>query len=368
MGLKCKLVNYLPQVTISFFTFSIMVRMLALGLVSVASSSGVPPTLQEFVDLAISDPEAAVAAIREMDFPMVQEIAMPTLEAVAASGNGLPTVVGHGMGDSCFNRGMKSITKGIANKTGTYATCIPTGGNVLSDTINGFLKTMDNSIDYWNEKIQADPKLANGFNCIGFSQGNSQCRGYIQKYNNPPVANFISVHGTVMGVQAFPGCFSQEKKLGLLCRTFAEVLGDLAYNPLVQGILYQANYYREETKVGTAAYLKNSQIAQWNNENPANVNAQYKANFIKTKYAMVKAAGDSMVYPNQGEQWGDIENGKISEYADTAMYAQDLFGLKTVDEAGGIALEQTSGDHLQFTSEELYGWVGKYFMSSDVIV
>merc|ERR1719399_2533237 len=117
-----------------------------------------------------------------MPFPIVQEIAMPAMQALEASqANGLPTVVGQGM----------------AAKTGTYATCIPTGGNVLSDTINGFLKTMDNSIDYWAEKIRADPQLANGFNCIGFSQGNSQCRGYIQKYNDPPVANFISVRGYI---------------------------------------------------------------------------------------------------------------------------------------------------------------------------
>jgi len=345
-----------------------MVRILALGLVSVACADELPPTLQEFVDLAINDPEAAVEEIRKMDFPTVQEIAMPTLAAVEASGNGLPTVVGHGMGDSCFNRGMKSITQGIAAKTGTYAVCIPTGGNVLSDTINGFLKTMDNSIDYWAEKIRADPQLANGFNCIGFSQGNSQCRGYIQKYNDPPVSNFISVHGTVMGVQAFPQCFTQEKKLGLLCRTFAEVLGDLAYNPLVQNVLYQANYYREQHKVGGKAYLKNSAIAQWNNENPDNVNQTYKDNFVKVRYAMVKAAKDSMVYPNQGEQWGDIEDGVITEYTGTAMYEQDLFGLKTVDQAGNIFLEETSGDHLQFTNDELLGWVEKYFMNSEVTV
>jgi len=265
---------------------------------------------------------------------------------------------------------MKSITQGISQKTGTYATCIPTGGNVASDTINGFLKTMDSSIDYWAEKIRADPKLANGFNCVGFSQGNSQCRGYIQKYNDPPVNTFLSVHGTVMGVQAFPGCSTQGKELGLICKTFAEVLGDLAYNPIVQGILYQANYFRDASKASGPGYLKHSQIAQWNNENPKTFNQTLKDNFAKTKYAMVKAAKDSMVYPNQGEQWGAIEdNGKkIQEMTETKFYQQDLFGLKTVDEANPISFEETSGDHLQFTHEELYGWVEKYLMSSDVIV
>ena len=52
---------------------------------------------------------------------------------------------------------------------------IPTGGNVLSDAMDVFLKTMDNSIDYWAEEIRADLQLANDFNCIGVSQDNSQC-------------------------------------------------------------------------------------------------------------------------------------------------------------------------------------------------
>jgi len=84
----------------------------------------------------------------------------------------------------------------------------------------------------------------------------------------------------------------------------------------------------------------------------------------------VRAAGDSMVYPNEGEQWGAIEdNGKaIQSMTETKFYKQDLFGLKTVDEAGSIFFEETSGDHLQFTNDELYGWVEKYFMNSDVTV
>jgi hypothetical protein len=37
-------------------------------------------------------------------------------------------------------------------------------------------------VDVFAAKIRADPKLANGFNAVGFSQGNSLIRGYIQKY------------------------------------------------------------------------------------------------------------------------------------------------------------------------------------------
>ena len=49
------------------------------------------------------------------------------------------------------------------------------------DTINGFLLDMDSSVDVFAEKIKADENLEGGFNAIGFSQGNSLIRGYIQK-------------------------------------------------------------------------------------------------------------------------------------------------------------------------------------------
>merc|ERR1712193_289204 len=119
---------------------------------------------------------------------------------------------------------------------------------IVTDTLNGFLMNMDKSVDVFAEKIRADTNLAGGFNAIGFSQGNSLIRGYIEKYNNPPVSTFISVHGTVMGVAAFPSCFQQGKPLGLICKALAEGLGDLAYNGLVQNILFQAGYYRDAAR------------------------------------------------------------------------------------------------------------------------
>jgi len=344
-----------------------MVRSFLL-LAAVAAADEVPPNLQAFMDLAKNDPEAAVEEIKASPLAaIVREVEEP--EEVG-DGTALPTVVGHGMGDSCFNPGMQSITRAIGKRTGSYARCIPTAGNFLTDTIDGFLKNMDDSIDYWAEKIKADEKLKDGFNCIGFSQGNSQCRGYIERYNGmegyPVVKNFISVHGTVMGVGAFPGCFQQGKPLGLLCKAFAEVLGDLAYNPLVQGILYQANYFRDASKASGPGYKAHSQIAQWNNEGNK-VTAQYKDNFLKVeKFGMVKAAQDSMVYPNEAEHWGSVEdNGsKVQTMKETKFYQQDLFGLKTADEAGRIFFEETSGDHLDFSNAELYSWVDKYFIGT----
>ena len=85
-----------------------------------------------------------------------------------------------------------------------------------------------------------------------------------------------------------------------------EVLGDLAYNKLVQDILFQANYYRDPAKTSDASYLKNSRLARWNNE--GEVNATYVANWAKTdNFIWVEGTLDTVVWPRQGEQWGAMD-------------------------------------------------------------
>ena len=286
----------------------------------------------------------------------------------------LPTVTAHGMGDSCFNPGMQQITQLIGNTTGSYAVCVPTGDNKEQDTERGFLYAMDASVDVFAKKIRADPKLAGGFNAAGFSQGNSLIRGYIHKYNDPPVSTFLSVHGTVMGVAGFPQCnpaptaSAEKKEKGILapfCDMVDELLGVAAYFKATQDILFQAGYFRDPLRVNSAEYKANSQIAQWNGEGP-NFNQTFKENFVKVKrFAMIKALGDTMVYPNAGEWWGAFAPGtfhKTLAMNETELYQKDLFGLKTVDQAGKILFNTTAGNHLKFTEEQLLWWVAHYFL------
>lgn len=284
----------------------------------------------------------------------------------AASAAHLPTVFMHGMGDSCFNPGMKDITQKTGEHLGSYSVCVPTGDTLGKDTDNGFFMTMDKNVDVFAEAIKKDPKLAGGFNAVGFSQGNSVIRGYIQKYNEPAVSTWLSVHGTVVGVASFPHC-NPSGLLGPVCKLIDDLLvGPLAYTKLVQGKLFQADYFRDPKQVNSSAYKSNSAIAQWNNEGD-NVDPSIAVNFAKTKrFAMIKAEKDSMVYPNEGEWWGAFDsNGKsLLTMKETEWYKQDLFGLKTADEAGKIFFNTTKGDHLQFTEAELFGWVDKYFIEA----
>lgn len=47
---------------------------------------------------------------------------------------------------------------------------------------------------------------------------------------------------------------------------------------------------------------------------------------------------------------------------ETRWYTDDLFGLKTADEAGRILFNTTEGNHLKFSIEQLTWWIENYFI------
>ena len=153
--------------------------------------------------------------------------------------------------------------------------------------------------------------------------------------------------------------------MGPVCRLVASLAGDAAYTALTQGLLFQIDYYRDPLRVTSDAYKAHSELAAWNNEGDV-VNETYKRNFVSVdKYVMIKAEKDTMIHPNEGEHWGAFADGslkKVLPMRETPWYLEDLFGLKTVDERGGIFFNATAGDHMQFTKEELVAWLEYYFL------
>lgn len=327
------------------------------------------PNFCSLLDLASSDPEKLSDELFTSPFAAIQkELDLDSIEERRLDeSNALPVVVAHGMGDSCFNRGMKSIVSATSKKTGSYATCIPTGTTRIKDTINGFLLNMDASVDVFAEGVKSDPSLSAGFNAYGLSQGNNLIRGYIQKYHTiegyPKVNTFMSICGINAGVGAFPSCAPDEHGI---CKGLTEVLGDLAYNEFVQGILFQANYFRDPSKTDSSAYKKHSQLAQWENEGDDVQDSRKEGFGMTEKYVWVIGTEDTVVWPREGEIWGAMDpedpfNTKLA-YNETKWYKEDTFGLRTADEAGKNNWESFDGEHIQFTQAELMEWLEKYFM------
>ena len=271
----------------------------------------------------------------------------------------LPVVFAHGMGDSCFNSGMKKITQYTSHLLNdVYTICIPTGKTQSEDTSNGYFLNMDASVDVFAKSVQDDPKLAGGFHAIGFSQGNNVIRGYIARYNEPKVDTFLSINGVNAGEGALPECFPGKQQqqqqqdsppssssssslthhVGLsgMCDLLMEQASRRAYTDFAQRHSFQANYWRDPRPTEREAYQKYSQLARWNNEGEP-FNQTLKDNFAKTKkFIWVMATKDEMVWPKEGEHWGapdpEAPFYKILKRNETEWYTKDLFGLRTAEE------------------------------------
>lgn len=277
---------------------------------------------------------------------------------------GLPVVFAHGMGDSCFNSGMQHIATHVSTLLGgTYSICVPTGSTQVEDTNNGYFLNMDASVDVFATAVQQDAQLANGFHAIGFSQGNNIIRGYIAKYNDPPVKTFLSVNGVNAGEGAVPYC-RPGHVTGGMCDLLMEQASRAAYTNYAQQHSFQANYWRDPRASEFHVYQKYCQLANWNNEGLV-FNQTLKDNYAKTEtFVWIMATDDGMVWPKEGEQWGapDPKNPfqNILPREQTEWFQKDLFGLKTAEDAGKNHYESFKGDHLQFSMDDFDGWINTY--------
>lgn len=77
------------------------------------------------------------------------------------------------MGDNCCNPGSMGAVKSTIEKAlpGVYVHSIMIGKSPDDDTIHGFLDNANRQIGEVCAQLKADPKLAGGFNAVGFSQG-----------------------------------------------------------------------------------------------------------------------------------------------------------------------------------------------------
>lgn len=340
------------------------------------------PILCHKVNQYLEDPQSLSAELHDW----AKEhglLIQPPLEVIGTSiqrrlrsGSKTPVVMAHGMGDSCFNDGMQHVTERISTRLGgVYSTCIPTGDSQTEDTNNGYFLNMDASVDVFAQKVRADPHLQNGFHAMGFSQGNNVIRGYIARYNDPPVKTFISVNGVNAGEGAVPYCRpsflkSQSSSSSVnfsMCDLLMEQASRAAYSEYAQQHSFQANYWRDPRESEFPTYQKYAQLANWNNEGLV-FNQTLKDNWSKTEqFVWVLAKQDGMVWPREGEQWGAPDSkdpfNVILPREQTPWFQQDLFGLRTAEEAGKNHYEEFDGDHLKFDWDDFDRWVTNYFVS-----
>ncbi|RLN46252.1 hypothetical protein BBJ29_005357, partial [Phytophthora kernoviae] len=252
-----------------------------------------------------------------------------------------------------------AIGKAISDHLGVYVASVQLGNSVAEDAEDSFFVKMNEQTEMFAKIVREDPHLKGGFNAAGFSQGNLLIRAYIERFNDPPVHTFISMHGPLAGVSGLPKC----SITNFICKEIDKLIGEAVYTNRVQDRIAQANYFRDPLRI--EAYLKHVDFLPDINNEKTSTNQTYKDNFTQLQnLVLVRAEQDTQVYPKESEWFGAYQDGdsykKVLGFNETKWYKEDLFGLRTLNEAGKVHFLSTDGDHLQFSTEFLLGVMDKY--------
>ncbi|XP_050351607.1 palmitoyl-protein thioesterase 1 [Nymphalis io] len=264
-----------------------------------------------------------------------------------------PIVLWHGMGDTCCLSYSLGLFKSFLEKQipGVYVVSLKIGNSTVEDLENGYFMYPNEQVEYACAKLARDPKLQNGFNGIGFSQGSQFLRAVVQRCGHKlgPIKNLITLGGQHQGVYGLPHCFALQHET---CDYVRKLLNYAAYYSWVQKSLVQATYWHDPLDEKT--YAKSSEfLADINNE--LKINQTYVDNLVKLEhFVMVKFDNDSIVQPRETEWFGFYAPGqakKLITLQQSAIYKKDRLGLKKMDKAGKLVFLSQPGDHLRFSED-----------------
>ncbi|KAJ6637666.1 Palmitoyl-protein thioesterase 1 [Pseudolycoriella hygida] len=263
-----------------------------------------------------------------------------------------PIVMWHGMGDTCcFPFSLGTVTKMLKSKLGEslYVKSLKIGESIITDYESGFFVHPNKQVEEVCRQLSNDPKLGNGYNAIGFSQGGQFLRAVAQRCPVPPMLNLITLGGQHQGVFGLPNCPSLSQKS---CESFRRMLNVAAYTNWMQNFLVQATYWHDP--LNEQKYVQSSSfLADINNER--SINQTYIENLMKLKrFVMVKFTKDTIVQPLQS-QWFEFyepnQDKVILPLNESSIYIEDKLGLKAMMDANKLIFLESEGNHLQFTDE-----------------
>jgi len=277
-----------------------------------------------------------------------------------------PTVLWHGMGDTCcYPFSMGAIQSAIESVIpGVYVYSIMIGSNIVEDEFCGFIGSVNNQIQEVCDTLKNVPNLRDGFNAVGFSQGGQFLRAYVERCNDPPIYNLVTMGGQHCGVADIPDCTSVNETI---CQIIEEVLALGIYNPVAQEVVVQAQYFHDPMEPDE--YLQyNKFLADINND--VVINSAYKQNLVKlNNLVLVQFADDTVVVPKVSSWFGfykDNDLNRILPYNETELYIEDRIGLKTLDQFGKLKFDSTPGNHMHFTLDWFKAHVTIPYLMNDL--
>ncbi|KAI6040257.1 palmitoyl-protein thioesterase [Pisolithus marmoratus] len=271
-----------------------------------------------------------------------------------------PLVVWHGLGDTYASRGIAQFESEVKKlHPDIFVHLVYIDRDAKEDERATFASNYGNvnaQIDLVAEQLASIPELGRGFDAIGFSQGGQFLRGYVERYNDPPVYNLITFGSQHMGISDIPQC----RSFDFLCEVARRAAKAGVYTKWAQENLVQAQYFRDPNQLGLYTTL-NSFLADINNEAmlPTSRNVTYADNLASLEnLILVLFLQDKTVIPKESAWFGSEAPSEEFAMLSTQSDGQQL------DDRGAITLGTCPGEHMHLTGcwEDLVRkWVGQPF-------
>ena len=239
----------------------------------------------------------------------------------------IPVAVLHGFQQTCGSYNLQTLVDYIKNRTTHYTRCIETGGG-KKDISLSFYEQAKKAC----EIISQDSNYNNDFAIVSISQGGVLARYVIEKCQMAGhVKVFASIGGPLAGTHQLPHC-----QRGVTCHTLNSAVDWFVYKGYIQDSIGPSGYFRVSNHLDRYKDSK-SLLLDINNQGK-NIDINAKIRFSSLDLLILIAfKRDTMISPKESAHFGEYdEKHKVLDMKDTDIYKNDLFGLKTLDEANKI--------------------------------
>jgi palmitoyl-protein thioesterase len=278
----------------------------------------------------------------------------------------LPLVIWHGLGDQHDAEGLHSVGD-LAKETnpGTFVYYIRIDDDGGNDRTATFFGNLTLQLQKVCDDLSSHPILstAPAINGLGFSQGGQFLRGYVERCNNPPVHNLVTLGSQHNGIAQYQTCGATD----WFCKGWQALLRGNTWSNYVQSHLVPAQYYRsvnETTGEASEEYLEHSNfLADVNNEREEK-NATYAKNLASLEnLVMYMFEDDVTVIPKESGWFAQVNatSEEVTWLKDRTIYKEDWIGLKKLDEKGGLRFDTMPGGHMTLGDEDMKTMFAKWF-------
>lgn len=223
-------------------------------------------------------------------------------------------------------------------------------GNGLKESI---FYNFDDYVDQIAADLKNDPELKDGFTFMGHSQGGLVARAYIEKCNDPPALQFISLSSPQAGYYCAPNdCMID---LGDYTYFVDYLVSEFMYTDEFQDKVMPAAYWKDPTMLDL--YRKKCRVLPYVN-NEMEVEEKYKENFMSVKKLLiVGSSNDEFIVPYRSAFFEFYKDGSITEITpleESEFWKEDHIGLKKLYEEGKVEFVNSYLHHMDYSYDEQF--------------